>query len=111
MELLIPVLLIEIAIVMFILFFVFEWALDNREGALFCLVFSTIFFFIAAACFLGVTQVNSYPSYNSTGAIVDIVTEEVALDYNVFAILSAVLGFLPIIILYQEAFRDFGDDE
>lgn len=108
MELGIPVLMLEIALTALILGLIFDLIVKNKDLGILCLVLSTVFFFVGGACFLGVTQITSFAAYNETGAITEIVTEERALDYNVFAWLSIPMGFIPILYLY---FTGFDEEE
>lgn len=92
MELIIPILGASAAFGLLILSLISKYGWDNDELFYITSILSTIFFFVAGACFLGVTYINPV-----TGAVM--VTEA----YNWLVWLMVPFGFLPILLLYEHA--------
>jgi hypothetical protein len=105
MELVVPLVMGETALALMIVGLILHYIVDAVDAAIICLLFSTIFFFVSGACFLGVTETTSFPVYNSTGAITSIHTVVRSVDYKWAVYLGIVLGFIPILLLYELGFR------
>lgn len=92
MELIIPILGASAALGLLILGLCFKYAWSIEELFILTLILSTIFFFVAGACFLGVTYIDP---------LTGVVTQTTA--YNWLVWLFVPFGFIPILLLYEHA--------
>lgn len=92
MELIIPLVLSIGAFILLILAMVFGYIYNSEELYFFCMIFSTIMFFIGGATWLGVTHIDPV-----TGASV------ADTGYTFMVWLMIILGFIPIAIMYESA--------
>lgn len=101
MELIIPLLGSVGAFGLLILGLVFKWIYDAEELFFLTLIISTILFFVAGGCFLGVTHIDPV-----TGATI----QETGYKFMVYFLIA--FGFIPILLLYEEAFgKSSGEKE
>lgn len=97
MDLILPIIAASGAVVLLILGLVFKYGSEIEELFLFCMLFSTILFFVGGVMFLGVTYVDPV-----TGGLV---ADD---SYNVLVYLFVPFGFIPILLMYEHHF-DFPD--
>ena len=90
MELIIPLLIASAAFCFLILGLCFKYMWNIEELFILSLIFSTIFFFVSGAYFLGVTFIDP-----TTGA------ETATQKYNFLVWLMVPFGFLPILLLFE----------
>jgi len=100
MELIIPLLGSIGAFGLLILGLVFKYIYNQDEIFFLTMIISTLLFFVGGACFLGVTHINP-----ATGAVV---AED---GYKFMVYLLIAFGFVPILLLYEEAFGKSSGEE
>jgi hypothetical protein len=94
MELIIPLAFSILAFILFILALMFGYLYNSDELYFLCMIFTTIMFFVSGAMWLGVTHVN--PVTGTTVAD--------AGTYDFLVWLFIVLGFIPILLMYEYGF-------
>lgn len=96
MDLVIPILGASAAFSLLILSLLAKYMWEIDELYFITSILSTVFFFAAGACFLGVTYIDP---------VTGIVTQTTA--YNWLVWLMVPFGFIPILLMFEHSFEGF----